>query len=281
MNLIKLTIRMAARRPIIIVLPAILMLLFTVVNSYNPVFPILLGLSSATGTSIFEGLVSTLQLLLDPGILPIFIIGVIGAVIFGSLLMGFILSGYLNVLNNTLAGAAGSHGDFMAGVKKQFTRIGVMTLRAATFAVLLIVFIMVACVPSVIVTRAAATTRPEFMTAAVFVDILTVLVIFFSMMFSRAYLFYWYPAAIVGTKRPFMEGKRFVDKNFWQIVVRFLLFDIVFIVVEFLIFMSGVLVLQLVLNWVFCTLFFTVFTVFILSSYREYSGIGKNEEGQG
>lgn len=272
MKLIRLTIQSTIRRPVIIVLPAVLMLLLTVLNSYNPVLPILMGLGNITGTSVFDGLVSALQLMLDPAILPMVILAILGAILIGSLVAGIILSGYLHILDNTLAGVEKSHGDFVTGIRKYFARIFLITLRTSFFIFFIICYILVACIPAIIITKAASAAKPEMLLAAVFVDILTVAVLFFSLMFTRAYLFYWYPAGLKVARNPFREAKRFVDKNFWQIVIRFILFDIIFIVFQYLIFISGAIVLTLLFNWIFCTAFFTVLVVFIMSSYREYSG---------
>jgi hypothetical protein len=271
MKLIRLTVQTAKKRPVIIVLPAILVLLFIVVNSYNPVLPILMGLSNITGSSVFDGIVSALQLVLEPNILPLAILTIAAIVLLGSILAGILLSGYLNILNNSLEGTAKANGDFNEGIRKYFKKIFLITLRVLLFFAFFICFILVACIPAIIITRAAATTRPEMLLASIAVDILTVGVLFFSLMFTRSYLFYWYPAALKVNKNSFREAKRFVDKQFWQIVIRFILFDIVFIAFQYIIFIIGPIGLKLLLNWVFCTVFFTVLTVFIVSSYKEYS----------
>lgn len=267
MNLIRLTIKTTIKRPLIMGVPAILALLLITLNSYNPLLPIFMGLSNATGTSIFEGLISALQLLLEPDILPLFILGIIGAAILGSLFISVIFSGYLYVLYNVLKGIAKTPGDYLKGIRKYFIRVFGVTIRAAGFSIFFGAFIMVACVPAVIITRAAAATRPDFLPAAIFVDILTVMVMFFSLMFTRAYLLYWYPSVFESVTGSFKRAKSFADKHFWQIVSRFLAFDIVFILFEVLILLTGVLALQLLFNLIFCSVFFTVFFLYVVVSY--------------
>jgi MFS family permease len=269
MNIIKVSIQSSVRRPVVIILPAVLALAFFVINNYNPIMPVILGISSATGGSFFDGVISALQLIMDPSIIPGIGIFMAGVVIFASLLAGIILSGYFHIIRNTLDGIKKTKNDFKAGIKKYFLRIFVITLKATLFTGLISCIMIVAAVPAIIITRAATTTKPELMLAAIFVDILTAGVLFFGFMFSRVYLYYWYPAAIKNIEKPFIYAKRLIDKHFWKIVSRFFLFDIVFAIFIYFFIIIASAVLKLLFGWIFATVFSTVMVIYVFQSFSE------------
>ncbi len=273
MNILRVMVNSVLKRPVLAILPAVAMLVLVVINSYNPVLPIILGLSSATGSSVFEGLVSTLELLLDPGIITGIVLFILGAVLLVSLLAGVLLSGYFHVIGATLGGIGKTEGDYFAGTKKYFGRVFLITLRVTLFSALLSGFMAVAAVPSIIITRAAATAKPELLPAALFVDLLTVGVLFFSLMFSRIYLFFWYPAAMKDMKNPFRSAKCITDGYFWQITGRFIVFDVVFAVFQYLILITGPIALKLLLGWLFSTIFFIAMVVFIFYTFGLYANV--------
>lgn len=269
MNILKLTVQSASKRPVIFILPAVLALVLSAINCYNPVLPVLLGISGATGGSIFDGVISALQLITDPALIPAVAIFLACAVVILTLLAGVILSGYFHIVRNTLAGNEKSKGDFGAGMGKYLLKVSTITLRAVLFMVLISGVIIVATVPAIIITRAASTTRPELMLAAVFVDFLTAAIVFFGLMFTRIYLFYWYPAAFNDVQKPFRYAKSLVDGHFWQIVLRFLVFDVVFVVFAYLIIITTSTILKLLLGWIFAAVFLTVLSVYVFHSFGE------------
>ncbi len=267
MNLFKLTLQSAGKRPVVIILPALLALVLSAINLYNPVLPVVLGVSSATGGSFFDGMISALQLLMDPAIIPVIAIFLAGVVVVVSLLAGILLSGYFHIVGNTLAGVEKTKSDFAAGMKKYLWKIFFVTLRAVLILGMIILIMIISAVPAIIISRAAATTRPELMLAAVFLDILTAGVVFFGLMFSQVYLFYWYPAVIKDIRKPFRSAKRLVDSNFWQIVARFILFDAAFVVFAYLVIITSSAILKLLLGWIFATAFIVLLVIYIFHSF--------------
>ncbi len=269
MNILKLSVQTALKRPVIIIVPAVLALVFSILNSYNPLIPVILGLSSATGGSFFDGIISALQLVLDPAIIPSIAIFLAAALILGSLLAGLIFSGYFHIVRNTLEGIEKVKGDFTEGIKRYFLRIFLITLRAAFFAGLVLGIMSIATVPAIIISRAAATTKPELMLAAVFVDVLTAGVLFFAYMFSKVYLLYWVPAAVKTDKKPFTYAKQLVDEHFWRVVARFIVFDLVFAVFLFLVIVLSSALLKMLLSWIFITVFAIVLVIYVFNSFAE------------
>jgi hypothetical protein len=278
MDILKTTVRAVKGRPFIIILPAVLILLCSVLNTYNPVLPIITGIASITGGSAIDSLVSVIQLLLDPSLMPVIVVMFVGLALLTSLFVALILSGYFNVLAKALDGLPGERGEFWQGLRRYFLRYFTISLRAVPFLLLLAAFMLVCSIPAVIVTRAVTPDKPELLIAAVFVDVLTVAVLFFAFIFSRAYIFFWYPSAMEMAKKPFSYGKRLVDGHFWGIVLRILIFDVVFVGIHYIISIIGSHPLQLVLGWLFDTAFLATLAVYVFRAFKEFRSSPGAEE---
>lgn len=270
MNILITTIQTIIKRPFIILFSALLMLVCTILNNYNPIMPIILGLNNMTGESIFESMVSLLQIILDPGFIPGMVLFLLGFALAASLIAGVVFSGYMNIINKTLEHTEKTAGDFIEGVKKYFFRVFLATLRVLLSVIFLAIFMMIVCVPAIVVTKAAVTGKPELMVAALFIDFLTAGVLFFVLLFTSSYVFFWYPAIFKGGKKPFSSCKQIVDRYFWGIAGRLLVFDIVFAVFQYLVITTGNSVLKFISGWIFGTFFLVTLLIYIFSSFNDY-----------
>lgn len=273
MNILTTAVRACIRRPFIIIFFSLLMLVYMAVNSYNPIIPLAIGLMSITGSGLFESVVSALQAILNPAFIPILLLVLIGLALVVSLLAGLLMPGLMHILDTTLRGREKEHGEYRHALAKLFGRIFLMTLRATVITEALGIFLMVGCVPAAVVTRAAFSDKPDLLMAAVFVDILTVIVLFFGLMFSRAYIFFWYPAAIRGERKPFQAGKKHADENFWGIAGRLFVFDIVFAIFQVFIYLLINATAQFIVGWLFGTVFLTCLMVYVFDSYKKDDGM--------
>lgn len=269
MNILTTAVRACIKRPFIIIFFALLMFVYMAVNLFNPVITFVIGVISITRSGLFESVVSALQAILNPAFIPILLLVLIGLALVVSLLAGLLLPGIMHILDTTLRGREKEHGEYRHALVKLFGRILLMTLRATVIIEALGIFLMVSCVPAAVVTRAAFSDKPDLLMAAVFVDILTVIVLFFGLMFSRAYIFFWYPAAIRGERKPFPAGKKHVDENFWGIAGRLFVFDLVFTIFQVFIYLLNNVAAQFIVGWLFGTVFLTCLMVYIFGSYNK------------
>jgi hypothetical protein len=277
MNILTTAARTVLKRPFIIIFFGILMIFFTALNNYNPLLPIIFGLSNMTGESIFESMVSLLQVILNPGLIPQIILLFIGFALLASLIAGVVFSGYMYIIDKAVGNSEKVAGDFFTGLKKYFLKIFLTTLKVVLVSFFLVIFMMIVCVPAIVVTRVAMTDKPELLAAAIFIDFLTAAVLFFGLMFSRIYIFFWYPAIFKNETKPFTAGKRFVDGNFWSILGRLLVFDIVFVVFQYIIFVTGNSALKFIISWIFGTVFIVTLIIYIFSFFNKYSTAAQNK----
>jgi len=268
MKLLKNTIRLMKRRPSALLFIGVVMLVYAIIDSYNPILPIFLGLGSITEGGISEGILSVLQFMIDPEIIPMIILLIFCVSGIGAVVLGFVFSGYCYTINNGIAGRKKFKGELIAGLKKYFLKLTWISFRVIFIGILLIIFLLVASVPAVIITNAADISEPKLLAAALLIDVITVGVIFLGSMYFRIYMFFWYPAAVNQAERPFTAGVRAANRDFWGITGRFLTFDIFFIVAAFILLNINSSLYRIIGTWIFGTLYVVLFSAYIFFAFK-------------
>lgn len=268
MKLIKTTGKIVKRRQGLLITVLALTLAFLVINSYNPLFGLLMGINTITKGDIMHSIISALQILSDPSFIPTVVAIIIGISVIGSLIAGLLFSGFFYMLNNALSGKEKVKGEFRSGVKKYFKRVALISIRIILIGFLLVVFLSIATIPAIVITKAATPQKPELIASAVFVNFLTILVLFFGMMFFKIYALFWYPAAINAQGKYFTAGKKAADLNFWRVVGRFIIFDAVFVLVELIFWKLGDSLITFLANWLFMTGFILLYITYVFFMYR-------------
>lgn len=264
------------KRPSIPVLVGVLMLAVAVFNAFIPVMAMIVGIINMTGGGFFDSVLSILQLLIDPGNLPAILIAAAVLSVLASVVSGLLLPGFLLIVDDGQAMGSKKKGLFAEGIKCCFFKFFRMTLKLSFFTVLLGVFLLIASVPAIIVTKAAVSTNPELAIAAVIIDMVTLGAFFMCLSFFKIYVYMWYIAAAKSEKRPFTAGKAVGGRYFWRTALELLGFDAVFAAVIYLVYLNENQVLRYVLGWVFTTVFFTALAVYLVRLYRTGSHQGEN-----
>lgn len=271
MGVISKTVDLVLKRPFVLIYTGIVVAVLLAINIYNPVLPLLLGLTSITKSSVFESLVAALQIISDPKFLPMLVLAVAGGVIIASVVGSAVVSGFMFKLDRAVENLPSEKGEFISGLKKYFVRIILVNLRTIFLTVVFTIFIMVCSVPAIVITKSSFSDKPELLAASILVDILTVLVVILGMLFYSSYILFWYPAVYKNTEKAFAAGKKAVDKGFWKIAGNLLVFGFVFIVLQYLIFIMPGSVLKFIALWILWTAFLLNLFVFVFATYREYS----------
>jgi hypothetical protein len=110
--------------------------------------------------------------------------------------------------------------------------------------------------------------------------VITVLVIFFSYAFLRQYISFWYPSALVYSKNHFKIAKKISDDNFWSLLSRLIVFDIVIFVFDLIYVIANFSIanahiassvttnILLFINIIFKTVFIALLVCFIFTSFH-------------
>lgn len=284
--------RILFRRPVLLLVLAVIMFLYCILE-YNILLPVIFSFFAIGTGNFLESAMSFIQLIfrviISPEMLTFGLLFLAGALIAASMAAAALFAGLFNIVNNVLDKKPKFKGEFVFGLKKHFLSLFTINLRVGLFSMLLTIFIMIACVPAIAATRAAAQDKPELVMGAAIVDVITFLVVFFCLLFYRSYILFWYPAALKFKRKTFSHGKRFVDSNFWRIAGRIVGYDIAFLLLGGLL-LTGKLALMhemdmnfalmfalLVLDWIFKTVFSGIVIVYIFSFFKKHSEHLKEE----
>lgn len=278
-------IKPVKRRPLLMVVLGTLTFLYCFIE-YSLIMPIVFGLSILKTGNILDSIMHLIQIVLNyiPNISPTIIVYIFLAIIAVSLAAGLVLSGSLNVLNSALIGSEEKKKVFAEGVQKHYLKVSRITFLTIIYSLLFVVFILVVSVPSIVITNASIAEKPELMSVAYVLDFITILVLFFCIMFFKIYIFFWYPAAINYDKKLFARGKRAADNSFWGILLRFIGFDLLLFVFQMgLFYMNNILsrnesivsdfmgiVILLLVNWLFKTALLISIISFVFSKFLAY-----------
>jgi len=286
-------IKPVKRRPLLAAILGIFMFLFCYIE-YSFIMPIVFGISVLKTGNIFDSIMHLIQIVLNyiPNIGPAIIGYLVLGIIVISLLAGLLLSGSLNVLNSALIESDKEKGAFVRGIRKHYLKVSRITFLSIIYSVLFAIFIIVVSVPAIVITSASITEKPELMSVAYVLDAITVVILFFCIMFFKIYICFWYPAAINYDKKLFARGKRAADNSFWRILFKFLWYDILIFVFQMGLFyinnilaknesimaeFIGVAVL-LFLNWIFKTVIFISIISYVFSKFLSYWSRSKSQE---
>ncbi|HOM02842.1 MAG TPA: hypothetical protein PLH43_08465 [Acetivibrio sp.] len=272
--------KLGKRQDIIIAFGAVVFLYCFV--EYNLIFPVILGLTSFKGGNMLENIMHIIQIVLGLFSNKKYILYGLAAILVAALMCGFVLSGCFYKMNNFLSNRKRIKMEFLKGVQKHFLRLSVISFEVILFSILFAVFMLIVSVPSIAITRSLLDGKTELLALTILFDAITLMVLFFGIMFFRIYMSFWYPAVFNFKDSFFSIGKYAADTYFWKIVVMFLKFDIFFIIFEFLMIylnsvlpVSGAMVFLRVLflffiNWIVKTLFFIIIVMSVFSVFLDF-----------
>ncbi|HEY9060104.1 MAG TPA: hypothetical protein VIO64_06330 [Pseudobacteroides sp.] len=284
MKVIGKAVQSIVRRPFILVYFGLIALIYSIIDSRNPITAILMGFNRLGKGDFLEMIIYSIQILLNIMLNPQTaikaLIGFILLLLVGSFIIGLIFSGYFYVVNNAVSKKEKQKGEFFQGIRRYFLRITFVSLRAVLISIIILIVTLVATVPAVIITKSWLSGRQELTMVAAFVDVVTLGIIFLIFMFFSTYISFWFPASINSSKRWFFTGKENADKLFWKISFRYVMFFAVFMACHFILAKINVnsaeagSILDLkkfagfMANWVFNTVFFSLFITYIFSVYK-------------
>ena len=267
-NMINDILKAVKKYPSLVITIGVVVLTAEVFNRFVPVMAMIIGIVNMTGGNIIDSILAILHMLLDLQNLPLILVTASVIAILFSLCVSLLLPGYLLAASDGLEDGPKKKGLFRAGIKKYFMKFFHMTLRVVFLAVVLVVFLMVSTVPGIVMTRVSISNSPELLVAAIFIDIVTVGVIFASLSFFSIYTYMWYIASLATVNRPFKLGKQVADRRFWQIVLGLLIFDVIFAGGFCIIFMISNQFIKYAFGWIFATAFFTVLALYLVKFFK-------------
>jgi hypothetical protein len=275
---------MIFKRPAILLTFGVLMLGLGIINSYNPVYTFIFGFGGLDFSGILNSIVSFLNLFTSFLDSPVAIIKsiliVAGIIVIVSFISAIFLSAAFNIINKTIDGKPQSSGDFREGIKKFYFKIVFIVFRVLFLGILFMLFLMVAAVPAIVITQSWISGKTGLFASAIILDIITVLALFFIVVFFTTYILFWFPAAVNGGEKSFIRGKGVADTAFWEIAKRLIRIVLVFIIYQGIMLLADRLligtnadavvvpVILFIVNWVLNTLFSSFQAVYIFCIFK-------------
>ncbi|HEX9061944.1 MAG TPA: hypothetical protein VF941_17345 [Clostridia bacterium] len=275
------------KRPSLIVIMGLAVFLLSFFE-YNIILPALFGIAVFSKGDFFMAGMSVLQSIF--GILcsqggPVKVLAVFMAVVlFLSIVVPLIFSGYAGLINNIIDGKPRIKKELVESVKSYFKRFFIISIKAVPIVLILIITFIVTLVPGMVMTWSAFNGKAWLAIPSAVVDFITIFVLFFGCLFLRIYILFWYPASASMPDNSFRRGRNFSNSNFWVITKKILLFDAGFITVQLLLIagelyimsfhdkMSILLISICIVGWILRTILFGSFVAYIFSFYKKMQG---------
>jgi len=278
-------VHLLAKRPSILVLTVILSSVICVIE--NLFMTLFYGMTMFKTGSPFDDYVNIIQFVIDTILVPQtavkIIIVLVVIIVVVALLVALLLSGYFNILNNAIEGKSKNNGsEFVEGIKKYFLRMVSLNLWTLCSIFLFGVYVLIASIPAAIFIDNAFSGGINII-AGILIFIITIMVLFFSYTFFRQYIVFWYPSALVYDKNHFKMAKRISDNNFWTLLSRFIVFDIVLLIFNALYIITNFSLanaqvvsaatnnILLIINIIFKTIYIALIVCFVFSSFKKYN----------
>ena len=268
-------INVIKRRPSILLYIIAIASLIIIFEYNNPLIPILTGLRTSNEGYFLDVLISFLKLVFNPIILLQTVVFVVVVLMILAIFVGLFFSGHFFILMNALQNKAKTKGEFVYGFKKLSVKTTITFFLFLLVNVFFIIYISVCAVPAIVITRAWLAGGVSYSMLAIIIDLITLLIIFFSLMFFRSYTIFWIPAIIAGENKFIYITKEISKSNFWGVTKTLLLFDIIFCTFNILFIYARIKNPDAFyfygISWVFYIIFSIFLITYIFKTYLSFN----------
>lgn len=279
MNGIRNSIASIKRRPIIIVFLTVFVLLFCILEQFNPFTKGIGTLGSLLKIDYLDNMVRLSNAIKDVAknayILAIAVLVAILSIFAISCIIGVLFSGYYHHFYLSLMDRKSKKGDYVSGINKHFLKISMLTAVVLILSAVFVIFLLFSIVPAVSIVKAFLHGSSEVFFPMLMVIILTCFVVYFSVVFFSMYASYLFPSLIAFKKGGTLVSFRMVNGYCWYLMPRVSGFLILLALVQIMLLAVGyglssnsASVGVLILNWVLKTSVLFLFTYFVFSSFK-------------
>lgn len=267
MNFFKSAITNILKKPFILIYSAIISFIIALIGFLNPFSSLMKLYSNFISDSITDSIVILSKEVYKIGVIPFAVLIIILLSLILGILAGLVYSGYFNLIYKSVKRLKASREDFIAGIKKHFVRVSYvffefyLTLFAFLFMTPLVI------VPSVVIAKKAVengstnflnTGLLSLVTGFVLVFIALILLVNFVLRIPGIYYF---------DKKPIEKSKMVLITKYWSVFGKVTLFMVALVMGEYLIFSINIPVLEAILNFLFLSVYGTLFSVYMFYDF--------------
>ncbi|MFA6309365.1 MAG: hypothetical protein WC677_06455 [Clostridia bacterium] len=259
------------KRPLVFVYISIITLVFCVVEYYNPVTGVISGLNLKGGISITDSFFTIVSIIMKPLHYPKMFLVLAIAIFAAAIIFAAVMSGYMFAVSNTIERRKRSPGELRQGFRKYFFRMFFLSLFTMIIGLIFIVALIVSLIPAFYIfksTKEATLVLPSYV--PVVLAMLSGLIAFFSIIVFEVYVLFLYPSLFEGEKRPYHNGNAVAGKAFLNMIIPLMFFDAALIIFQIILSRFTATYVMLAINWVFKSIFVSIFISYIFASFRKY-----------
>ena len=205
------------KRPFLIIYIAVVSLLYSVIQLFNPIIGLLQNLGAIRSDSWTDSMIYISKELYTPSNLLI-LLPVAGlACVIMAVISGIVTSGYMNVYHETLMGSKeNSWVLLMDGLKKAAIKVSLVFLQFYVSMTLFIMIIPIASVPTIILSQKAIENGSENIFINDVLPALTIAVFVISAVFIAMIFIFRFPAVYYFKRRPVERSKTVTATAYWR-----------------------------------------------------------------
>ncbi|MEN8907390.1 MAG: hypothetical protein ABF289_15645 [Clostridiales bacterium] len=280
MDALKGALYVSLKRPGATIFMSLLIFVYCYIETkiFHITMVVLMEFASNGKADVLGTVISLIQSSLESNNYTLKIISYAVGILVISIIIAFVFSGYFYIINNIIEKKKKFFGEFFEGVKKYYIKFLKTTLISIFASTLIVTFLVIATIPAIISTKAMSGDNFSILVIAIILDIISLFMLFFGFMFLRIYVLFQYPSLYFSEKGTFKIAKLSVDNYFWDVVEKFISFDIAFLLFQVVYvivysringnsFFEGT---AIAVNWIFKSLFFIAFITYIFRSFKFY-----------
>jgi len=261
------------KRPFLIIYIAVVSLIYSVIQLFNPLIGLLQNLGAIRSDSWADSMIYISKELYTPANLLILLpIAGLACVIL-AVVSGIVTSGYLNVYHETLMGSKEKTWVLVLdGLKKAAIKVSLVFLQFYVSFTVFIMLIPIASVPSIILKQKALENGSQNIFINDVLPILTIAVFAISAVFIAMAFIFRFPAIYYFKKRPVERSKTVTATAYWRFFgLSAILIALVFLNEYMLLGINGK-VLELIVGFITHTILLVLISVVSLSGFNAIMG---------
>jgi len=224
------TLTRALSCPMLILLAAVFGFSYSYIDNINPLPGVIMGFFGLGG-DILGTVITAISVVLSLGAITKVLILFSIFILVGAFIIGFFMSGYMNLLKTAVLDGKVDNKAFLKGIKVSFGRSIKSAFLLIFTSVFIFLVVIVAALPALSTMWSAFNGKSEALPLAIFLSLITAFAIFFVLLFYNVYVVFWYPAISLGYIKFISISKRIIDNSFFEVAGKVFMYTVEFLLI--------------------------------------------------
>jgi len=267
MNFLKSALIIYLKKPLIIIYVAIATLVLTLVGFLNPLSSLVKLYSTFITDSITNTVIIISKEIYKIGVIPYIALGVLVLSLMLAILSGVIYSGYFYIIFKSVKKIKPLKNDIITGIKKYFVKVSYVFFEFYFMIFGFLALIPLILVPHIVILNKAIENNSVTFFNNTLIALVTGGVILLVILLILVEFTFRMPSIFFFNKKPIEKSKLTLSMAYWTIFGRVALFLIVLIMIGYLILSINIPIIVAILNWIFGTIFFSLFSIYMFYDF--------------